>query len=151
METTNWVTGAPLCLNTLLRETEDVRCGALQVFCGTVREMNDGRRVSGMTYEAHVAIAAKTLRELEREVLQRFDVLQCRIQHRTGELALGDASVLVVVRSPHRGASFEAGRYAIDTLKERVTIWKHEHYTDGDDAYLPGTPLAGNTERPDSV
>ena len=94
-----------------------------------------------MTYEAHVALAEKVLQDLEAEVLARFPVRQCRIVHRIGPLALGEVSVYVVVRAGHRGEAFDAARYAIDETKQRVPIWKEEHYVDGASRYLDGTPL----------
>jgi molybdopterin synthase catalytic subunit len=141
-----WITTSPLQSETLLAETADPRCGALVVFGGTVREHNEGRPVDGMHYDAHIELAARTLAALEAEVCERFGVLHCRVQHRIGALALEELSVLVVVRSAHRAAAFEAGRYAIDTLKERLPVWKHEHYTDGDARYLDGTPLTPEPE-----
>lgn len=136
-----WVTDAPLDLNALIAETEDDSCGALVIFSGVVRNVNEGRPVDGMTYEAHVALAEKVLAEIEAEVLDRFPVKQCRIMHRIGPLALGEVSVYVVVRGGHRGETFDAARYGIDETKARVPIWKEEHYTDGDSRYLDGTPL----------
>lgn len=138
---TIWITEDPLDLNALIQETEDESCGALVIFSGTVRNQNEGQPVSGMTYEAHVELAAKVLQDLEAEVRQKFGVPQCRIVHRIGALALGDVSVYVVVRAPHRGPAFEAGRYAIDELKQRVPVWKEEHYIDGASRYLDGVPL----------
>ncbi len=136
-----WVTESPLALDPLLRETEDVSSGALVIFVGTVRDENDNRPVGGMTYEAHVSLAEKVLREIEQEVLARFEVRRCRIQHRIGRLELGEPSVQIVVRGGHRAAAYEASRYAIDELKRRAPIWKEEHYTDGASRYLDGTPL----------
>lgn len=144
----HWITESPLSIDPLIAATCDPRCGALVVFGGTVREHNDGRPVDGMRYEAHVELAARTLAALEAEVCERFGVLQCRIQHRIGTLALEELSVVVVVRAAHRDAAFEAGRYAIDTLKERLPVWKHEHYTDGDARYLDGAPLTHDPEAP---
>lgn len=137
-----WITEAPLDLDALITETEDVSCGALVAFGGLVRDHNDGRTVSGMTYDAHARMAAATLEALEGDVLRRFDVHQCRLVHRIGPLELGEASVWVVVRSPHRKAAFRAAEYAIDTLKATLPVWKEEHYVDGDSAHLDGTPLA---------
>lgn len=130
-----------LDLDSLLEETADPACGALVVFAGTVRNENRGRPVEALSYEAHRELAENILARLEEEVLERFDVRQCRLQHRTGTLAVGEPSVLVVVRAPHRDQAFEAGRWAIDELKERVPLWKEEHYADGDSRYLEGTPL----------
>ena len=142
MSTERWITEEPLDLNALLDETADPACGAVVAFGGLVREQNEGRAVSGMTYDAHVTMAARTLEALEQEVLERFDVRRCRIVHRIGALKLEEASVWVVVRSPHRRAAFEAGQYAIDTLKERLPVWKEEHYVEGESRHLDGTPLA---------
>ena len=136
-----WITEAPLDLAALMEETTDPACGGVVVFSGDVRDHNDGRDVVAIDFEAHEAIAEKAIRELESDVLQEFEVRQCRIQHRIGHLEVGDASVLIVVRAGHRAEAFEACRYAIDELKERVPIWKHEHYADGTSAYLDGEPL----------
>ncbi len=136
-----WVTDAPLDLAALLAETDDPACGGLVVFGGTVRNENEGRPVQAVTYEAHIALAEKVLRELEADVLARFAVRHCRIQHRIGTLHLGEPSVYIVVRAGHRAEAFDAAEYAIDELKQRVPIWKEEHYVAGDSRYLDGVPL----------
>lgn len=136
-----WIVDSPLELDPLLRETEDSGSGALVVFYGTVRDENEGRPVQAMTYEAHVALAEKALREIEAETLEKFGVRRCRIQHRIGTLQLGEPSVLIVVRAGHRAAAYAASRYAIDEVKQRAPIWKEEHYADGDSRYLDGVPL----------
>jgi molybdopterin synthase catalytic subunit len=136
-----WILDTPLDLAPLLAETEDPACGALVVFVGTVRNENDGQPVEGMTYEAHVSMAEKVLRQIEDEVLNRFDVRRCRIQHRIGTLRLGEPSVIIVVRAAHRAAAYDASRYAIDAIKQRAPIWKEEHYVTGASRYLDGVPL----------
>jgi molybdopterin synthase catalytic subunit len=136
-----WVTEQPLNLSELLAETEDSGSGALVVFVGTVRDHNDGKPVEAVTYEAHVPLAERTLQELEQEVLQRFDVRTCRIQHRVGQLELGEPSVAIIVRAAHRDEAFEAARYAIDELKKRAPIWKEERYASGESRHLEGVPL----------
>lgn len=130
-----------LDLAALLDETARPDSGALVVFAGTVRNENEGQQVSGMDYTAYAPLAEKALAEIEQDTLRRFDIQQCRILHRVGQLALQDYSVLVVVRAAHRGPAFEAARHAIDTLKQRVPVWKQEHYQDSDSRYLDGTPL----------
>ncbi len=141
-----WVQESPLELEPLLRETADPASGALVVFYGTVRDHNDGRPVRSMAYEAHVSMAEKVLAAIEAEVLEKFDVRRCRIVHRIGHLALGEPSVIIVVRSAHRADAYAASRYAIDELKQRAPIWKEEHYADGDSRYLDGVPLAWKDE-----
>lgn len=135
------LTDQALDLAALLAETEDERCGALAVFGGTVRIDNDGQQVSGIDYTAYEPLAIKTLQALETETIERFGIHQCRLCHRTGRLALGELSVLVVVRAAHRPEAFEAARWAIDTLKARVPVWKQEHYADGSSEYLEGTEI----------
>ncbi|MCD4684844.1 MAG: molybdenum cofactor biosynthesis protein MoaE [Anaerolineae bacterium] len=141
-----WILDTPLSVDPLLQETEDHGSGALIVFYGTVRNHNDGRPVDGMTYEAHVSIAEKVLAEIEAEALDKFAIRHCRIQHRIGRLALGEASVIIVVRGAHRADAYTASRYAIDELKQRTPIWKEEHYINGDSRYLDGVPLTGKDQ-----
>lgn len=141
-----WITDEPLDLDALLRETEDHASGALVIFTGTVRNENDGQPVSALTYEAHVPLAEKTLRQIEEEVLERFPVRRCRIQHRIGTLQLGEPSVYVVVRAGHREEAFLAARYGIDEVKARAPIWKRELYAHGRSRYLEGTPLRREEE-----
>ncbi len=135
------ITEAPLSIDKMIAETEDQASGALIIFSGVVRNHNDGQEVDGMTYEADVPLAEKVLAEIESEALTKFSVHHCRIQHRIGDLELGETSVIIVVRSPHRAEAYEASRYAIDELKRRTPIWKQEHYVGGESRYLEGTPL----------
>ncbi len=135
------ITEAPLKLDDLIAETEDHSSGALIVFTGVVRNNNDGQAVYGLTYEADVPLAEKVLAEIESEALSEFSVHHCRIQHRIGSLKLGETSVIIVVRSPHRAEAYEASRYAIEELKRRAPIWKQEHYVGGETRYLEGAPL----------
>jgi molybdopterin synthase catalytic subunit len=135
-----------LDLAALLEITAQPDSGALVVFGGTVRNENDGRSVSGIEYTAYAPLAEKLMAEIEQDVMRKFQIQQCRIVHRVGELAVGDLSVLVVVRAAHRAEAFAAARHAIDTLKQRVPIWKNEHYRDGDSRYLEGTSLNLSSE-----
>lgn len=130
-----------LNLDELLDATEDAECGALVVFGGTVRRHNHGREVAEIEYSAHGPLAEKTLAEIEAETRERFDVRHCRLIHRVGELEVGDISVYAVVRAVHRAEAFDAARHAVEALKHRVAIWKHEHYTDGTSAHLEGCTL----------
>jgi molybdopterin synthase catalytic subunit len=140
-EIAQYITEKPLELGRLLAETEDRGSGALAVFGGTVREVNEGRPVDGMTYDGHPSMAAKVLAQLEAQAIEDFGVRRCRIMHRVGPMSLGETSVWVVVRAAHRGPAMDAARWAIDALKERLPVWKEEHYTDGGSRHLDGTPL----------
>ncbi len=107
--------------------------GGLVTFVGYVRATSDeGRAVSGLTYEAHRELALAELRAIGEEASTRFGPLRIAIAHRTGMLGIGDPAVAIAVAAPHRAAAFDACEFAIDALKSRVPIWKKEHYNDGD-------------------
>lgn len=109
--------------------------GAVVTFLGIVRDHAEGRAgVTGLTYEAYESEATRVMAEIVAAARARWtDLARVAVLHRVGELALSDASVAVVVSSPHRGDAFEAARFCIDTLKESVPIWKREHWSGGDD------------------
>lgn len=132
---------SPLLLDALLAETDLPDCGGLVVFSGTVRDHHDGKAVTRLIYTAHTPVADRVIGEIEQEVLTKFAVGACRIQHRIGELRIGEPAVLVVVRAAHRDAAFEGSRYGIDEVKRRVPIWKEEFYADGTRAYVQGCAL----------
>lgn len=122
--------------------TDSVRsdqAGAVCSFLGTVREMTGSRRTVALEYEAYPAMAEKTLADLAAQALARWPIERLVIAHRLGLLALGEISVVVAVSCPHRGASFDACRWLIDTLKEVVPIWKKEVWADGSEEWVhPG-------------
>jgi molybdopterin synthase catalytic subunit len=111
--------------------------GALCLFVGVVRDNHLGRAVSRLEYEAYEEMAQGEMQAIESEARRRWPLGDIRIVHRLGALAIGDASVAVAVVSPHRAEAFEACRYAIDTLKKTVPIWKKEYYADGS-AWIEG-------------
>jgi molybdopterin synthase catalytic subunit len=113
--------------------------GATVAFVGAVRNHSEGRAVAGLEYEAHAGHAQAQLEALASEVAQKWPATAVWIEHRTGALRVGEASVVVAVSAPHRDEAFEAARYAIDTLKTTVAIWKKERWRDGG-AHWPGTP-----------
>ncbi|MFN8589114.1 MAG: molybdenum cofactor biosynthesis protein MoaE [Candidatus Eisenbacteria bacterium] len=116
-------------------------CGAVLTFEGTTRDHHDGRRVVRLAYEAYEPMALRELEALERESCERFAIRACAIAHRLGEVPPTEASVVVVVASHHRGAAFDACRWAMDELKKRVPIWKQERYADGGAEWVEGTKL----------
>ena len=122
---------SPIDTAAVLDEVASHRNGATVLFVGTVREVNDGRAVSGMEYSAYEAMAARELQAIAAEAVERFGTLDVVIEHRLGTLGLGEASVAIAVAHPHRGRAFEAARFIIEELKARVPIWKLEHYLDG--------------------
>jgi len=105
--------------------------GALCLFTGVVRNENAGRAVLHLEYEAYEEMALAMMGDLEAETRRRWRVTDVRLVHRLGRMEIGEASVAVAVASPHRAEAFEACRFAIDTLKATVPIWKKEFYADG--------------------
>jgi molybdopterin synthase catalytic subunit len=105
--------------------------GAVALFLGVVRNENRGREVLRLEYEAYEEMALPLMEEIAAATALRFPVTDVRLVHRLGCLEIGEASVAVAVTSPHRGEAFAACRYAIDSLKARVPIWKKERYADG--------------------
>jgi len=105
--------------------------GAVCLFVGVVRNENRGHPVKGLEYEAYEDMALPLMEEVAAETRRRYPVSRVRLVHRLGRLEIGDPSVAVAVTSPHRDEAFAACRFAIDTLKARVPIWKKEHYADG--------------------
>jgi molybdopterin synthase catalytic subunit len=106
--------------------------GAACLFVGVVRNDNAGRRVLHLEYEAYEEMALAALRGIEAEARRRFPVSDVRIVHRLGRLEIGEASVAIAVSSPHRAEAFDACRYAIETLKRTVPIWKKEFFEGGE-------------------
>jgi molybdopterin synthase catalytic subunit len=105
--------------------------GALCLFVGVVRNENRGRPVLRLEYEAYEEMALPLMHEIAAETRKRFPVTLVRMVHRLGRLEVGEPSVAVAVASPHRAEAFAACRFAIDTLKAQVPIWKKELYSDG--------------------
>ena len=110
--------------------------GALVTFEGWVRNHNEGKPVTSLEYEAHTALAKKEAGAILQEVQNKFDVRQVVCVHRVGHLAIGDMAVWVGVTGAHRDEAFQACRYVIDELKQRVPIWKKEHYLEGDFSWI---------------
>jgi molybdopterin synthase catalytic subunit len=132
----------PIDTAILLAEVQRACNGASVLFVGTVREMNDGRAVSGMEYKAYEAMAASELARIAAEAAAQFATEDIVVEHRLGELQIGDASVVIVAAHQHRARAFDAARYVIEALKKRVPIWKLEHYTDGTREWVdPTSPV----------
>jgi MoaE-MoaD fusion protein len=111
-----------------LKASED---GAVVVFDGFVRNNFRGRRTLYLEYEAYEPMALAKMREIGAQIRGKYSIHRLAIVHRLGRLEIGETSVLIAVSSPHRGAAFDACRYAIDTLKRAVPIWKKEYFQGG--------------------
>lgn len=124
----------PIDIAALIAAVRTDACGAVATFLGVVREFTPGeaRPVERIRYEAYPAMALPEMETIAAETRANFGPLEIAIVHRTGDLALGEASVAIAVATPHRGAAFDACEYAIDQLKARVAVWKQERYPDGE-------------------
>ena len=114
--------------------------GAVVTFAGTTRDHNDGAAVLSLRYEAYTEMAHKVMCGLFEETIKRYPITRARVVHRIGEVPVGEASVVVVVASPHRGPAFDACRYLMDRLKHEVPIWKLEQLRDGGGVRWVGEP-----------
>jgi molybdopterin converting factor subunit 1 len=105
--------------------------GAVVVFDGIVRNHSGGRRTLHLDYEAYESMALAKMHEIGAQIREKFAIHRIAMVHRLGRLEIGETSVLIAISSPHRQAAFDACRYAIDTLKRVVPIWKKEYFADG--------------------
>jgi MoaE-MoaD fusion protein len=124
--------------------------GAIVTFDGCVRNQSHGRRTLYLNYEAYESMALAKMGEIAAEVHTKFQIDRVAIAHRLGRLEIGETSVFIAVSAPHRAAAFEACRFAIDTLKRSVPIWKKEYFEDGAvwaDGELPPVPQDTQTRK----
>jgi molybdopterin synthase catalytic subunit len=104
-----------------------------------VRDKSDAGEVTGITYEAWDELAVARLNELAEEIFAKWPVRRLAILHRTGDLSVGETSVVVAMSAPHREDAFEACRFGIDRLKEDVPVWKKEHLVSGEARWVQGS------------
>lgn len=115
----------------IIKEVASTEHGATSLFIGTVRDTSAGRGVSGVDYSAYPAMAEEELERILREAEARYGVSSLVVEHRIGQLALGEISVAIAVAHAHRSPALDCTRYVIEEIKKRVAIWKMENYTDG--------------------
>ena len=131
-----YITREPLddaAVNTLLHHLDDPGTGGIVTFQGVVRDNARGKRVRYLEYDAYPEMAEQEMGRIAAEVQRRWQTEHVVLVHRIGRLEIGECSVVVIVACPHRGEAFEACRYAIDTLKATVPIWKKEVAEDGEE------------------
>jgi molybdopterin synthase catalytic subunit len=127
--------------------------GAVVTFDGCVRNQSHGRTTLYLDYEAYEPMALAKIREIAAQIHEKFPIHRVAIAHRLGRLQIGATSVFIAVSAPHRPAAFEACRFAIDTLKRTVPIWKKEYFEDGAvwaDGEIPPAPLETRAAKPAS-
>lgn len=133
----------PIDAGAIARDIRQDHDGAIVTFDGFVRNESHGRRTLYLEYEAYEPMALSKMREIGHAIHEKFAVQRLAIVHRLGRLNIGETSVFIAVSAPHRAAAFDACRFAIDSLKRTVPIWKKEFFEDGAvwaDGDLPPAP-----------
>jgi molybdopterin synthase catalytic subunit len=141
------LTDQPIDAAALVDRARHPHAGAVLLFLGTTRELTAGRQTVALDYEAYREMAEQKLAELEAEARRRWPVIECILVHRLGRVSPAEASVAIVVATPHRHDAFAAGEWLIDTLKRDVPIWKREQWADGTMEWVhPGMINHGGAE-----
>ena len=123
----------PLSLEAVVSEVAQNEAGAIATFVGTTRAHSRGRTVTHLEYEAYAGMTEKVMAEIADELRSRYELCGIAIHHRTGRVEIGEPSVVIAISAPHRQDALAACKDAIDTLKERVPLWKKEVYQGGEE------------------
>ena len=120
--------------------------GASIFFTGTVRNINENKKVTGITYDAHDELVIKSFEEIYQEAGEKLKIADKSvfIEHIKGYLSLGDISILIAVACKHRDQAYILSRYIIEEIKKRSPIWKKEHYKNEESEWLKGNPITTN-------
>ena len=119
------------------------KCGASIYFVGTVRDINNDKKVIGMTYDSHDTLVIKSFEEIYQDSVKKFKFnnIAVYIEHIKGKIQLGDISILIAVACKHRDEAYILSRYIIEEIKKRSPIWKKEHYQNNEADWLKGNPI----------
>ena len=122
---------------------KDSKFGASIYFLGTVRNVNDNKTVTGITYDSHDEMVIKSFEEIYNEADQKLNIKDKAvfIEHAKGYLTLGDISIIIAVACKHRDEAYVLSRYIIEEIKKRSPIWKKEHYQNNETDWLKGNPI----------
>ncbi len=126
-----WLQSGPLSMDALLAEVTAAEMGGVATFTGIVRDNARGEQIDHLEYEAYEPLAETEMRKVVEKAKARWPHVRVALVHRVGRLEIGDAAVMIAVGAPHRAEAFEACRFAIDTLKQTVPIWKKEFASSG--------------------
>jgi len=120
--------------------------GASIVFYGTVRENNENKKVTGITYDAHDGMVVKSFKEIYNEIDEKLKIKSKAvfIEHVKGYVSLGEVSIIIAVACPHRAEAYTLSRYIIEEIKKKSPIWKKEHYQNEESEWLKGNPIQAN-------
>ena len=117
--------------------------GAIIYFLGTVRDLNENKKVTGITYDSHDDLVIKSFEEIYKEVDEKLHIKDKAvfIEHIKGYVGLGEISIIIAVACPHRSEAYDLSRYIIEEIKKRSPIWKKEHYTNEESEWLKGASI----------
>ena len=120
--------------------------GASIFFTGTVRDINENKKVTSMTYDSHDELVIKSFEEIYKEADEKLSIKDKAvfIEHIKGHVGLGEISIIIAVACKHRDQAFVLSRYIIEEIKKRSPIWKKEHYENEDSEWLKGNPIQAN-------
>jgi len=120
--------------------------GASIFFTGTVRNVNENKRVTGMTYDSHDELVLKSFEEIYKETDEKLNIKDKAIfiEHIKGYVDLGEITIIIAVGCKHRDQAYVLSRYIIEEIKKRSPIWKKEHYENEDSEWLKGNPIQTN-------
>jgi molybdopterin synthase catalytic subunit len=127
------ITSETLNLSECVDKVLSPQAGGIDVFIGTVRDHTKGKKVIRLEFEAYEKMALSEMQKIVDEMMKRWPLHNILIHHRVGVLQIGEVPVIIAVSASHRDAAFDACRYAIDTLKQTVPIWKKEIFEDGEE------------------
>ena len=122
---------------------KDSKFGASIYFLGTVRNINDNKTVTGITYDSHDEMVIKSFEEIYNEADQKLDIKDKAvfIEHAKGHLNLVEISIIIAVACKHRDQAYVLSRFIIEEIKKKSPIWKKEHYENDESSWLKGNPL----------
>ncbi len=126
------ITPDPLDTDKIVSLVSREDLGGINVFIGVVRDQTKGKKVLRLEYEAYEPMAVAEMAKIADKVVEKWPQAAIAIHHRVGTLQIGAAAVVIAVATPHRDQAFAACKFAIDTLKQQVPIWKKEIFEDGE-------------------
>ena len=125
----------------IINSVKDDQAGAIDFFIGTIRNFSEAGKIEGIFYESYTTMAEESLKQIENEAGQKWDVKKLTIIHRIGDLSIGDISLAVAVSTPHRDDAFKACRYIVERIKHEIPMWKKEKIVGGEGRWVTGVAI----------
>lgn len=125
------ITNEKIDIEGLLQEAHNEQSGAVVLFCGDIRNHNDGQEVIYLEYESYDVMATKSIEEIIEDAKKKYSLIDALCVHRLGRVDLKETAVIVITSSVHRAEAYKANRYIINRVKHETPIWKREYFADG--------------------